>query len=123
MKKKVKNLIATIPYKEVKFKWVSTHYDVHLNGTCIYNGELCEFENKYPDYNEEIDEFEEMQVKIYQLDLLNKLKWIKSQLVFEKCVGYHWSYDNNKRGKSFHYRNPEWFYKLLFNWFYKLKKR
>lgn len=119
----MKKLIKILPYEEVKFKWVSNHWDVHLNGTCIYNGELCEFENKYPEYDEETDEWEEMRVKIYQLDFLSKLKWIKQQWAFEKCVGYHWSYIDGKRGAGFHYRKPEWLYKKIFNWFYQLKKK
>lgn len=120
----MKKLITTIPYDKVKFKWICNHWDVHLNGTCLYNGELCEFENDYPEYNEENDEWSEMMVRIYQLDIKDKLMWMKRQWSFEKCVGYHWSYDNNgKRGKNFHYRKPTWFYKRLFNWYYNLTKK
>ena len=114
-----KELIKTLPYDEVKFRWVSNHYDVHLNGTCTYNGDLCEFENKYPEYIEETDEMEEMFVKIYKLNFIGKLKWKFKQWKFEKCVGYHYSYINGKRGKSFHYRKPQWLYVWLFNRYYK----
>lgn len=115
--------IADVNYNEVKFRFISNHYDVHLNGTCIYNGELCEFKNEYPDYDEETDEWKEMVVEIYQLTLQEKLRWYKRQWLFEKCVGYHWSYNNNKRGGYFHYRKPQWLYKRIFNLYYKRKKK
>ncbi len=114
-----RELIKTLPYNEVKFRWISNHYDVHLNGTCMYNGDLCEFENKYPDYNEETDDWEEMYVKIYKLDLISKLKWYWKQWKFEKCVGYHWTYPQRKQGQSFYYRKPKWLYVRIFNWYYK----
>jgi hypothetical protein len=117
--------IATILYDDVKFKFITNHYDVHLNGTCIFNGELCEFENEYPDYNEEKDDWEEMFVKIYKLSRREKFEWRKKQFLFEQAVGYHWSYPNkNEKGRgSFYYRKPKWFYKLLFKWYYKYKKK
>lgn len=114
-----RELIKILPYDKVDFKWISNHWDVHLNGTCIYNGDLCEFENDYPSYNEETDEWEEMMVRIYKLNYFEKAKWTKRQLMFEKCVGYHWSYYKGRRGKNFYYRKPQWLYKLLFRLFYR----
>lgn len=114
----MKEPIAIIPYDEVNFKFISNHWDVHLSGTCIYEGELCEFKNDYPNYNEETDVWDDMMVRIYRLSEYENKKWVANQKKFERCVGYHWSYDNGKRGKSFYYRKPEWFYKLLFRWFY-----
>jgi hypothetical protein len=87
-----RELIKTLSYNEVKFRWISDHYDVHLKGTCMYNGELCEFENECPNYNEETDDCEEMFVKIYKIDLISKLKCYWKQWKFEKCIGYHWTY-------------------------------
>jgi hypothetical protein len=115
--------IADVKYEDVDFKFVSDHWDVHLNGTCIYNGELCEFKNQYPDYNEETDEWEDMIVEIYQLNLSEKMNWYKRQFLFERCVGYHWSYRNKKRMDRFYYRNPQWLYKYLFKMYYKLQKK
>lgn len=117
-----KEPIKILPYSEINFKFVSDHYDVHLSGTCIYEKKLCEFKNDYPDYNEEKEEFEEMQVRIYRLNFLEKIRWTLKQWLFEECVGYHWSYENGKRGKNFYYRRPKWFYKRLFMWYYQLKK-
>jgi hypothetical protein len=113
-----RELIKTLPYDEVNFKWVSNHWDVHLNGLCTYNGELCEFENDYPEYDEEKDEWKEMLVRIYKLDLMSKLAWKKRQWSFEKMVGYHWTYPQRKQGQSFYYRKPKWLYGILFKLFY-----
>ena len=114
--------IKILPYGEVNFKWVSSYYDINLNGTCIYNGELCEFEAEYPEYNDENDEWEEIFVKIYRLGLLDKLRWYGRQKLFEQCVGYHWSYSQKKRRSGFYYRNPKWLYTWLFKFYYKKSK-
>ena len=98
--------IKTLPYNEVKFKFVSNHYDVHLNGSCLYENSICEFES------------DEQWVKIYKLNWIEKLKWIWKQWLFEKCVGYHWSYRNGKIGKGFYYRKPKWLYVWIFNRYY-----
>jgi hypothetical protein len=114
--------IADVNYNEVKFRFISDHYDVHLNGTCMYNGELCEFKNEYPEFDEETDEYEEMIVEIYQLTFKEKLIWYKRQWLFEKCIGYHWTYyPKRKKGKSFYYRKPQWLYKKIFKLYYKIK--
>ncbi len=123
----MKNLIATIPYSEVNFKWISDHWDIHLNGTCIYNNKTCEFktiagEYKWNKETEEVDVITEDVCEIYSLDEKDKKEWLCSQKKFELCVGYHWTYPYRKTGeKQFHYRNPKWFYKLLFNLYYLFK--
>jgi len=109
-----RKFIKTLPYDEVDFKWISNHYDVHLKGSCMFNGSLHEFENDYP---EDFDS--EMMVRIYKLDLLSKLKWYWDQWKFEKCIGYHWTYPHRKNGQSFYYRKPKWLYTKIFNWYYK----
>ena len=106
-------LIKTLPYEKIDFRWINKHYDVHLNGSCMFNGSLHEFENDYPEENEE------MFVRIYKLDWLSKLKWYWKQFKFEKCVGYHWTYNKGKRNKGFYYRKPKWLFVRLFNWYYK----
>ena len=116
-----KELIETLPYDEVNFRWISNHYDVHLNGTCIFNGKLCEFENEYPDFDEETEEYEEMFVKIYKLNLIDKIKWRWKQWKFEKIIGYHWTYPQRKQGKGFYCRKPKWLYTWLFNLYYSRK--
>jgi hypothetical protein len=114
-----KKLLKILPYDEVDFRFISNHYDVHLNGTCMLDGKICEFENEYPEYDDEKDDFKEMFVKIYKLDFINKLKWRWQQWKFEKCIGYHWTYPYRKNGeRPFRYRNPKWFYVWLFNRYY-----
>lgn len=49
-------LITTIPYSATNFKWVSNHYDLHLQGLCTYAGETCYFQTLEGDWNEEKDE-------------------------------------------------------------------
>jgi hypothetical protein len=114
-------LIAKIPYNEVKFRWVSNHWDLHLEGTCTYNGKLHRFTTEEPDYDEELDEWETPYSEIFELTLFEKLKWLKTQWLFEQCVGYHWTYPMRKEGKYFYYRKPQWLYKKIFNFYYKLK--
>lgn len=106
-------LVKILPYDKIDFRWISSHYDVHLNGSCMLDGILHEFKNDYP------DDDEEMMVRIYKLDLISKIKWYCRQWIFEKCVGYHWTYSNVNRVRGFYYRNPKWFYVCLYNLYYK----
>jgi hypothetical protein len=114
-----RELVKTLPYNEVQFRWILSHYDVHLKGTCIYNNELCEFENNYPKYNEEIDDWDEMFVNIYKIDFITKLKWYWRQWKFEKLVGYYSTYPYRKQSKGFYYRKPKWLYIWFFNKYFK----
>ena len=113
-------LLAKIPYSEVKFRWVANHWDLHLQGTCVYENKLCMFQTEEPDYDEEKDEWETPYSEIYELSWLEKLQWIKNQWLFEKCVGYHWTYPIRKEKRGFYYRKPQWLYKKLFNIYYKI---
>lgn len=58
-------LIATIPYNQVNFKFITNHYDIHYSGTCIYNSNLCEFKS-IPEFDEE-GEWIKDDVEIYSL--------------------------------------------------------
>ena len=118
----IKTLFATLPYSEVNFRFIYNHWDVHLGGTCMYNGELCVFENEAPDYDKEADEWAEMYVRIYQVSFIDKLKLRWRQFLFEQCVGYHWTYPYRKQGHGFYYRKPKWLYIWLFKKYFKLKK-
>lgn len=115
--------ITTILYNEVKFKFISNHYDVHLEGTCIFNNETCYFTNKYPEYDEDTACWEEMFVKIYKLTFKEKIKFAFKQKMFELCIGYHWTYPYRKQGASFYYRKPKWLYVWLFDTYYKVSKK
>ncbi len=114
-------LITTLPYSKTKFKFAANHYDLHLNGTCIYENKLCEFKTIVGDWNEEKDEWDESFCEIYTLTFFEKIEWIWRQWCFETCVGHHWSYKDGKRGASFSYRNPKWLYELLFKLYFNMK--
>lgn len=111
-----KEPIAILPYDEVDFKFVSDHYDVHINGTCIYDNKICEFEVMYIHIS---DDEEGHAIKIYSLDFKEKLKWLWTQWLFELCIGHHWTYKNGKSpsGGSF-IRGPKWLYHKLHSWYY-----
>jgi hypothetical protein len=111
-------LITTIKYNEVDFKFISSHYDLHLDGTCLYNKKLCQFKTILGDWNKEKDEWEYDFCQIYELNLKEKIKWKLRQKKFEWMVGYHWTYPK-KKDTHFHYRKPKWLYVFLFNLFYK----
>lgn len=117
-----KNLVATLPYSETYFKWISKHYDLHLEGTCIFNNKLCKFKTNYIGYDEEKNDWTEVVVNIYSLNIAEKLKWRWRQWKFEQCVGYHYTYLNKKKvSKNFYYRKPKWLYTWLFKVYYKQK--
>lgn len=102
------NQIAIIPYDLADWVWVSNHYDIHLSGLLLYEGELCKFET-----NELTD------VIVYRMSMVEKLKAIIDKKMFEWCVGYHWSYPEREQGIEFHWRKPHWFYRLLYFLYFK----
>lgn len=112
-------LIKTIRYEDVKFRFISNHYDVHRNGTCIHKGKLCEFKTILH-FDDIIEDIVDM-VDIYELNLIERSKWIYRQWLFELCVGKHWSYKNGKKQGEYHIRNPKWLYERLGKLYYKLK--
>lgn len=114
-------LIATIPYDEVDFKFIINHYDLHLSGICRYNGKTCYFKTIEGEYNYEEDEWNESFCEIYKLTFREKWKYFWIRKKFECMVGYHWTYPQRKMKGAFYYRKPVCIYKYLFNLFYKKK--
>jgi hypothetical protein len=112
-------LIATLPYDEINFVWVSSHYDVHLFGICKMGNTLFYF--KTINYEDLYDDDKELMCEIYYLTFWEDVKWRLKKFFFEQMVGYHWSYPKRKNS-HFHYRKPEWLYKLLFKLYYTIKK-
>jgi hypothetical protein len=113
-------LITTIPYDEVDFNFISSHYDIHLHGTCIYKSDLCVFYT-HREYDDDMDDFIDT-VSIYKLTFIEKLRWELKQYMFELCVGPHWSYINGKPKGKYGTREPKWLYELLFKMYYSSKK-
>lgn len=123
-----KEKIATLPYsndgKEYQWVWISNHWDIHLSGIVRYKGEICEFitDDQTIWSDEEDDWVGETFIDIFSLTPKEKFNWLRKKFLFEKCVGYHWSYPERKNGYNFHIRNPNWLYKFLFNFhYYKFK--
>ena len=100
------NNSTTKPYKDIKFIWVSDHYDIHLSGLCRENKELCRFSTDY----------DSLICTIYSLTFFEKIKWLIRKFIFEICVGCHWSYP---LGRTFKIKTPQWFWMLVFNYYYK----
>jgi len=109
--------IATLPYDEVNFVWVSSHYDVHLSGLCKMGNTLFYF--KTINHESYFEDDEELMCEIYNLTFCESIKWKLKKFFFEQMVGYHWSYPTKR--SHFYYRKPEWLYKRLFWLYYKVK--
>ena len=105
-----------VPYSEAEWVWVSNHYDIHLDGLCRYQGELCRFETWDADEDNP-------QVRIFRMTALEKLSWLLRKRMFELCIGHHWTYQQKKTRTHFYYRWPRWFYKGLFWAYYGFKRR
>lgn len=108
--------IATLPYDEVDFVWVSNHYDVHLSGLCKMGNTLFWFETKIE------GDYENIICDIYMLSFWEEMKLRFRKFSFEQAVGHHWSYSKGKKENHFYYRKPQWLYKILFSLYYKIRK-
>lgn len=98
-----------IQYIDLDIVYVSNYYDHPLSGLCMYENELCKFDWQYS----------EDEVIIIKMSYKEKLKALLSKKMFELCVGYHQTYVNNKKSSWFYYRNPKWFFKLLYKFYYR----
>ncbi len=112
-------LIATLPYEEIDFVWISNHYDVHMSGLCKMGNTLFYFGTIY---NGTFEEDEELMCDVYMLSFMEEMRWRLRKFFFERMVGYHWSYPKRKNS-HFHYRKPEWLYKILFKLYYSVIKK
>ncbi len=100
--------ITILSYTDVDFVWVSNHYDIHLNGICRLNGEICRFDTDY----------DTMVVSVFNLSLLEKIKWLSRKKLFELCVGKHWTYP--QRGDGVYYKSKtSWFLQFIEKIYYK----
>jgi hypothetical protein len=112
-------LIATLPYDDIDFVWISNHYDVHISGLCKMGNTLFWFETK--NHQEYFYDEEQLVCDVYMLSFWEEAKLRMRKFFFEQMVGFHWSYPKRKNN-HFHYRKPEWLYKLLFKLYYTIKK-
>jgi hypothetical protein len=96
-------------YDDMNFFWVSSFYDVPLNGLCKIDGKLHVF-TIYCD--NDLDTAYE----VYSLTSKEKINWLIRKWAFELCVGTHMTYPNKRH--SYSMRRPHWFWKLLLNLYY-----
>lgn len=102
----------SIPRKELDIVYVMNFYDLPLKGLCRYQGKIQLFETDY--------ETEETTITLLSTFTRLKLLWRKK--LFEICIGNHWTYKNGKRTGYFYWRNPEWFHRILYNLYFRIKK-
>ena len=110
--------IATLPYDEIDFVWITDHYDIHLSGLCKMGNTLFWFETETKGKHKKLN------CKIFMLTFWEDIKLRIKKFLFEQMVGFHYSYypDPDKKLKGFYYRKPEWLYKRLFKLYYKIRK-
>lgn len=113
-----------VPYDSVKFKFIESHWDVHLMGLCYYENSVCEFITIKDDAE---NCYENPICEIRFLSFIEKIKKLFKQKLFEFFVGTHWSYKKNgkiSRG-SYGKRKPKFFWTLMVLFYYKClsKKR
>lgn len=108
--------IATLPYDEVDFVWISNHYDVHLSGLCKMGNTLFWFKTNIE------GDYDKVECDIYMLSFWEEIKFRLRKFLFEQMVGCHWSYPQRKEWARFYYRKPVWLSKILIKLYYRLKK-
>lgn len=109
--------VTELNKKNIEFIWITSHWDVHREGLCQYDGNLCYFkiiDNEDDFYNNNI------KYSIYELTWKEKLHYLKRKKLFEWMVGYHWTYKNGKITRKFRMRKPKWFWTFIFNLYFKL---
>jgi hypothetical protein len=111
-------IAAGLSCDQVSFVWVSSHWDVHLEGVCRHEGQLCRFECENPTRYDDDGGPSRPRYSIYSLSTKEKLRWLYRKKKFEICVGYHWTYPYCAQGRLFYLRKPRWLFALLWWWHY-----
>jgi hypothetical protein len=83
---------------DVKYRWVTSYYDMPLQGTCYYEDKLWRFQRSNKTDN--MDEYYSEILELYPLTILEQLKWKLKQKWFEICVGEHLSHYTYKRNSK-----------------------
>lgn len=58
---------------------------------------------------------------VYNLNLIEKMRWLFKKRLFEICIGKHWTYPDRKQGVCFKIKKPRWFWKIVFKLYYLMK--
>lgn len=77
----------TIPAEDLDLVWVSDYYDQPLTGLCRVDGRWCAFDWGY----------RQPTVAVTELRPWSRWRWWARKRLFERCVGYHWSYGPQHR--------------------------
>lgn len=109
-----KSIIMSIKvsYDDMKFHYITSHYDVHWRGTCIYNGKIAEFQTvDETDYDTMTDTcpyckgdnyktvhiskchckvYPELFCMITEIPLLQRIQWMLKKIYYKKI--YHPSF-------------------------------
>tara|TARA_Y100000034_G_scaffold34222_1_gene41919 strand:- start:2588 stop:2947 length:360 start_codon:yes stop_codon:yes gene_type:complete len=100
---------------EIEIIFVSGFYDWPLTGICKFKGKTYKFKRVF---DEQIEDYNEYMILI-KLNTIQRLReWCK-RTYFGICVGFHEHYKNGKRYTYYHARKPRWFWKRLFNLYYR----
>lgn len=100
-----------ILYNDMKFKWANVFLnDVPVRGVCYYKGRVCMFGTV--DYLADPVLFH-----VYHLSFWEKARWLFRQMMFEICVGDHFTYPF---AKSYGVPHPTRWARFLLRWYYRL---
>ena len=104
-------LLAEIPYEDVDFVYVTDHWDIHVEGLCLFTGALCLFRG--------LVGVEAETLSIYSLGRIEKARLLMGKYLFEFFIGTHWTYPL----KPYKRRAPTFFWALMFRFYYKVLSR
>ncbi len=104
-------MTTTCKYEDIKFVWISNHYDIHLSGLCRFDGKLHEFTVDY----------DTKKGVISSINMIEKIRWLISKKLFELCVGFHWTYPHRTNGVKYGERIPAWFWYFIVMLYYGVK--
>jgi hypothetical protein len=105
-----------VDHRDMKYLFVTNHYDIHLNGLCYVDNQLCKFQ-LFSDWEDDDSKY-----LVTPLSSIEKIKALWSKKKFEICIGYHWTYPNRLNGEVFYTKTPQWFWKIVFKMYYGCNK-
>lgn len=101
------------PYPLPGLLWVSSFYDYPLAGLARLNGQFYRFEADYvgaPDWPS--------RYRLYELEGIEKIRWLLRKWLFEICVGKHMTYRNGRRLCYYQPRRPRILHHSLMRLYY-----
>lgn len=108
-----------VAYNAMDFVWVRSHYDIHLEGLCCYNGRVCKFQLASGGKWVNDGGYMPPVYKVSDMGVVEKIAALFEKKMFEIIVGYHWTYPHRKRGVVYSMKRPYWFWKIMTNIYYR----